>query len=155
MSVQHMMNKYIKTVRNRQKMFSFTTGDTPPFNPKILNWRVCRIHDVITNNKFHRNRLMGFPDTEVRKLESLTDFACRPYNSPALPYWLWWVYPPTNALHDVWQINSLIVYSYHFYHTCSVPTQFQLGYVCPHYCLCLTTNLLILWCLVSECTTCC
>jgi len=47
------------------------------------------VHDVITDNKFHQNRSRGFRATGVRKLGSPIDLACRPYNSSALPCWLW------------------------------------------------------------------
>jgi len=52
---------------------------------------VCSgVHNVITGNKFYRNRSRGFRATVVRKLGSPIDLACRPYNSSALPCWLWW-----------------------------------------------------------------
>jgi len=47
------------------------------------------VHDVITGNKFHQNRSRGFRATAVQKLGSPIDLACHPYNSPALPCWLW------------------------------------------------------------------
>jgi len=47
------------------------------------------VHDVITGNKFHQNRSRGFRATGVRKLGSPVDLAYRPYNSSALPCWLW------------------------------------------------------------------
>ena len=48
------------------------------------------VHDVITGNKFDQNRLRGFRATGVQKLGTPIDLACRPYNSSALPCWLWW-----------------------------------------------------------------
>jgi len=47
------------------------------------------VHDVITGNKFHQNRLRGFRVTGVQKSGTPIDLACRPYNSSALPCWLW------------------------------------------------------------------
>ena len=47
------------------------------------------VDDLITGNKFHQNRSRGFGATGVRKLGSPIDLACRPYNSSALPCWLW------------------------------------------------------------------
>jgi len=47
------------------------------------------VHDVITGNKFHQNRLRGFRATGVQKTGTPIDLACRPYNSSALPCWLW------------------------------------------------------------------
>ena len=47
------------------------------------------VHDVITGNKFHQNRLRGFRATGVQKSSTPIDLACRPYNSSALPCWLW------------------------------------------------------------------
>ena len=46
------------------------------------------VHDVITGNKFHQNRLRGFRATGVQKSGVPSDLACRPYNSSALPCWL-------------------------------------------------------------------
>jgi len=37
----------------------------------------------------HQNRLTGFRATGVRKSGTPIDLACRPYNSSALPCWLW------------------------------------------------------------------
>jgi len=47
------------------------------------------VHDVIAGNKFHQNRSRGCRATGVRKSGSPIDLACRPYNSSALPCWLW------------------------------------------------------------------
>ena len=47
------------------------------------------VHDIITSNKFHQNRSRGFRATGVWKSGSPIDLACRPYNSSALPCWLW------------------------------------------------------------------
>ena len=54
---------------------------------------MCRgVHDVITGNKFHHNRLRGFRATGVQISGTPIDLACRPYNSLALPCWLWFTY---------------------------------------------------------------
>ena len=47
------------------------------------------VHDVITGNKFHQNPSRGFRATGVQKSGTPIDLACRPYNSSALPCWLW------------------------------------------------------------------
>jgi len=67
-----------------------------------LDWSTTKtphgVHNVITGNKFHQNRLRGFPATGVQKSGSPIDLACRPYNSSALPCWLWCV------MHDLFMV---------------------------------------------------
>ena len=64
----------------------FTTmGARSHLSPEILSLHCGRVHDEITGNKFHQNRLRGFRATGVRKTGTPIDLACRPYNSPALP----------------------------------------------------------------------
>jgi len=64
-------------------------GDAP-FSALKSYLCVCGgVHDVITGNKFHQNWSRGFRTTGVRKLGTPIDLACRPYNSSALPCWLW------------------------------------------------------------------
>jgi len=60
------------------------------------------VYDVITGNKFHQNRSRCFRATGVRKLGSPIDLACRPYNSSALPCWLW---SPKGAEPSQYRVN--------------------------------------------------
>ena len=55
------------------------------------------VHDVITGNKFHQNRSRGFRG--VQKSDTPIDLACRPYNSSALPCWLWFCW---------WRLDSCV-----------------------------------------------
>jgi len=64
-------------------------GARSHLSPEILILHVWWVHDVITGNKFHQNRSRGFRATGVQKLGYPIDLACRPYNSSALPCWLW------------------------------------------------------------------
>jgi len=60
------------------------------------------VHDVITSNKFHQNRSRGFRAAGVWKSGSPIDLACRPYNSSALPCWLW-----------LWTRAGMVGYAHH------------------------------------------
>ena len=51
-----------------------------PFEPWNPNFACVVGSTTLTHNKFHQNRSRSFRATGVRKLGSLIDFACRPYN---------------------------------------------------------------------------
>ena len=59
-------------------------GTRSHFNPEIISWRVWW-------GPPSKNRLKGFRDTKAENGKSgcPIDLAYRPYNSPALPCWLW------------------------------------------------------------------
>jgi len=42
-------------------------GTRSHLSPETPSWRVCGVHDIITGNKFHQNRLRDFRATGVRK----------------------------------------------------------------------------------------
>jgi len=46
---------------------------------------------MFISSKFHQNLSRVFRATGVQKLRSPIDLACRPYNSAALPCWLWYL----------------------------------------------------------------
>ena len=61
-----------------------------PTEPIITKFGVRGlVGDVITGDKFCRDRLRGFWSLWVRKWGSPIDLSCRPYNRSALPCCLW------------------------------------------------------------------
>ena len=61
-----------------------------PTEPIITKFGVRGlVSDVITGDKFFRDRLRGFRSVGVRKWGSPIDLSCRPYNRSALPCCLW------------------------------------------------------------------
>ena len=72
-----------------------------PTEPIITKFGVRGlVGDVITGDKFCRDRLRGFRSVGVRKWGSPIDLSCRPYNRSALPCCLWCI-----EWTDVWLID--------------------------------------------------
>ena len=78
-----------------------------PTEPIITKFGVRGlVGDLITGDKFCRDRLRGFRSVGVRKWGSSIDLSCRPYNRSALPCCLWSFWRqvfPGNQLHWYWQ----------------------------------------------------
>ena len=61
-----------------------------PTEPIITKFGVRGlVGDLITGDKFCRDRLRGFRSVGIRKWGSPIDLSCRPYNRSALPCCLW------------------------------------------------------------------
>ena len=81
------------------------------------------VHGVITGNKFHQNRLRGFRATGVQKSGTPIDLSCCPYNSSALPCWLWFHQNRSRGFRatGVWKSGSPIDLACRPYNSSALP----------------------------------